>query len=113
MDLILKLREKLVSKDRKCVSVGVTNRKYVSNCCKDRKCVSDCCKNRKCVSDGVKDRKCVSDCVKDRKCVSAFQIKARRQQLQVKDGVLDKLDTFINSIIRSLPEDLQTVLNTH
>uniref|UniRef100_A0A4W6DF36 DENN/MADD domain containing 6B n=1 Tax=Lates calcarifer TaxID=8187 RepID=A0A4W6DF36_LATCA len=40
-------------------------------------------------------------------------IKARRQQLQVKDGVLDKLDTFINSIIRSLPEDLQTVLNTH
>ncbi|XP_040886086.1 protein DENND6B isoform X2 [Toxotes jaculatrix] len=37
-------------------------------------------------------------------------IKARRQQLQVKDGVLDKLDTFIGSIISSLPEDLQTVL---
>uniref|UniRef100_A0A671UCY6 DENN/MADD domain containing 6B n=1 Tax=Sparus aurata TaxID=8175 RepID=A0A671UCY6_SPAAU len=37
----------------------------------------------------------------------------RRQQLQVKDGVLDKLDAFINSIISSLPEDLQTVLNTH
>uniref|UniRef100_A0AAQ6ABD2 UDENN domain-containing protein n=1 Tax=Amphiprion ocellaris TaxID=80972 RepID=A0AAQ6ABD2_AMPOC len=33
-------------------------------------------------------------------------IKARRQQLQVKDGVLDKLDSFIDSIIRSLPEDL-------
>lgn len=40
-------------------------------------------------------------------------IKARRQQLQVKDGVLNKLDTFINSIIRTLPGDLQTVLSTH
>ncbi|XP_067347180.1 protein DENND6B isoform X3 [Channa argus] len=39
--------------------------------------------------------------------------KARRQQLQVKDGILDKLDAFINSIISSLPVDLQTVLNTH
>ncbi|XP_054876295.1 protein DENND6B isoform X2 [Poeciliopsis prolifica] len=38
-------------------------------------------------------------------------IKARRQQLQVKDGVLDKLDAFINSVIGSLPEDLQPVLN--
>lgn len=44
---------------------------------------------------------------------SDFQIKARRQQLQVKDGVLDKLDTFINSVIGSLPEDLQTLLLTH
>uniref|UniRef100_A0A672GRQ6 UDENN domain-containing protein n=1 Tax=Salarias fasciatus TaxID=181472 RepID=A0A672GRQ6_SALFA len=40
-----------------------------------------------------------------------FQVRARRQQLQVKDGVLDKLDVFITSIIGSLPEDLQTVLN--
>uniref|UniRef100_A0A7N8Y8M3 UDENN domain-containing protein n=1 Tax=Mastacembelus armatus TaxID=205130 RepID=A0A7N8Y8M3_9TELE len=40
-------------------------------------------------------------------------IKARRQQLQVKDGVLDKLEAFITSIISSLPEDLQTVLGTH
>ncbi|XP_042367649.1 protein DENND6B isoform X2 [Plectropomus leopardus] len=40
-------------------------------------------------------------------------IKARRQQLQVKDGVLQKLDTFINSIISLLPRDLQTVLSTH
>ncbi|MEQ2227086.1 Protein dennd6b, partial [Ilyodon furcidens] len=40
-------------------------------------------------------------------------IKARRQQLQVKDGVLEKLDFFINSIVRSLPEDLQPVLNAH
>uniref|UniRef100_A0A3B5M9V7 DENN/MADD domain containing 6B n=1 Tax=Xiphophorus couchianus TaxID=32473 RepID=A0A3B5M9V7_9TELE len=40
-------------------------------------------------------------------------IKARRQQLQVKDGVLDKLDAFINSIVGSLPEDLQPVLNAH
>uniref|UniRef100_A0A7N6AID8 UDENN domain-containing protein n=1 Tax=Anabas testudineus TaxID=64144 RepID=A0A7N6AID8_ANATE len=39
--------------------------------------------------------------------------KARQQQLQVKDGVLDKLDGFISSIISSLPEDLQIVLNTH
>ncbi|XP_076578862.1 protein DENND6B isoform X1 [Chaetodon auriga] len=39
-------------------------------------------------------------------------IKARRQQLQVKDGVLDKLDTFIDSIVSSLPEDLQTLLST-
>uniref|UniRef100_A0A672GR88 UDENN domain-containing protein n=1 Tax=Salarias fasciatus TaxID=181472 RepID=A0A672GR88_SALFA len=38
-------------------------------------------------------------------------VRARRQQLQVKDGVLDKLDVFITSIIGSLPEDLQTVLN--
>ncbi|XP_075967395.1 protein DENND6B isoform X3 [Anarhichas minor] len=38
--------------------------------------------------------------------------KARRQQLQMKDGVLEKLDTFINSIMSSLPEDLQTVLST-
>ncbi|XP_014857589.1 PREDICTED: protein DENND6B isoform X1 [Poecilia mexicana] len=38
-------------------------------------------------------------------------IKARRQQLQVKDEVLDKLDAFINSIVGSLPEDLQPVLN--
>uniref|UniRef100_A0A3B3TWC4 DENN/MADD domain containing 6B n=1 Tax=Poecilia latipinna TaxID=48699 RepID=A0A3B3TWC4_9TELE len=36
---------------------------------------------------------------------------ARRQQLQVKDEVLDKLDAFINSIVGSLPEDLQPVLN--
>uniref|UniRef100_A0A3Q2R306 DENN/MADD domain containing 6B n=1 Tax=Fundulus heteroclitus TaxID=8078 RepID=A0A3Q2R306_FUNHE len=32
--------------------------------------------------------------------------------LQVKDGVLDKLDAFINSMVGSLPEDLQPVLNT-
>uniref|UniRef100_A0A672Z621 UDENN domain-containing protein n=1 Tax=Sphaeramia orbicularis TaxID=375764 RepID=A0A672Z621_9TELE len=40
-------------------------------------------------------------------------IKAQRQQLQVKDGVMDKLDAFIKSIISSLPDDLQTVLSTH
>ncbi|XP_042259460.1 protein DENND6B [Thunnus maccoyii] len=40
-------------------------------------------------------------------------LKARRQQLQVKDGVFDKLDVFITSIIRSLPADLQRVLNAH
>ncbi|XP_060885974.1 protein DENND6B [Labrus mixtus] len=39
-------------------------------------------------------------------------VKARRQQLQVRDGVVEKLDDFIHSIIQSLPEDLQTVLNT-
>lgn len=38
--------------------------------------------------------------------------KARQQQLQVRDGVMDKLETFIKSIISSLPEDLQTLLNT-
>uniref|UniRef100_A0A3Q0RC01 DENN/MADD domain containing 6B n=1 Tax=Amphilophus citrinellus TaxID=61819 RepID=A0A3Q0RC01_AMPCI len=36
----------------------------------------------------------------------------RRQQLQVRDGVLDKLDSFITSIISSLPNDLQSVLGT-
>uniref|UniRef100_A0A3B4AAN9 UDENN domain-containing protein n=1 Tax=Periophthalmus magnuspinnatus TaxID=409849 RepID=A0A3B4AAN9_9GOBI len=38
--------------------------------------------------------------------------KARQQQLHVRDGVMDKLETFIESIISSLPEDLQTLLNT-
>ncbi|XP_015260242.1 PREDICTED: protein DENND6B [Cyprinodon variegatus] len=38
-------------------------------------------------------------------------VRARRQHLQVKDGVLDKLDAFISSIVGSLPEDLQSVLN--
>uniref|UniRef100_A0A3Q3W730 UDENN domain-containing protein n=1 Tax=Mola mola TaxID=94237 RepID=A0A3Q3W730_MOLML len=33
-------------------------------------------------------------------------------QLLVKDGVLDKLDTFINTVMGSLPEDLQAVLKT-
>ncbi|XP_031587422.2 protein DENND6B isoform X2 [Oreochromis aureus] len=39
-------------------------------------------------------------------------IKARRQQLQLRDGVMDKLDSFITSIISSLPADLQSVLGT-
>lgn len=39
-------------------------------------------------------------------------IKARRQQLQLRDGVMDKLDSFIASIISSLPADLQIVLGT-
>lgn len=39
-------------------------------------------------------------------------MRARRQQLLVKDGVLDKLDTFINTVMGSLPEDLQAVLKT-
>ncbi|XP_015818650.1 protein DENND6B [Nothobranchius furzeri] len=39
-------------------------------------------------------------------------IKAGQQQLQVKDGVLDKLNTFINSMISSLPQDQQALLNT-
>ncbi|KAF0028680.1 hypothetical protein F2P81_017785 [Scophthalmus maximus] len=39
--------------------------------------------------------------------------KAHRQQLQLKDGVSDKLETFILSIIRTLPGDLQTELRTH
>uniref|UniRef100_A0A8D3AQN1 UDENN domain-containing protein n=1 Tax=Scophthalmus maximus TaxID=52904 RepID=A0A8D3AQN1_SCOMX len=42
-----------------------------------------------------------------------FQNKAHRQQLQLKDGVSDKLETFILSIIRTLPGDLQTELRTH
>ncbi|XP_071764325.1 protein DENND6B [Centroberyx gerrardi] len=40
-------------------------------------------------------------------------MKARRQQLPVKEGVLDKLDGYIQTIISSLPEDLQTVLHRH
>ncbi|XP_062238982.1 protein DENND6B isoform X2 [Platichthys flesus] len=39
--------------------------------------------------------------------------KAQRQQLQMKDGVFEKLDSFVNSIIRTLPEDLHTVLRPH
>ncbi|XP_053718986.1 protein DENND6B [Synchiropus splendidus] len=39
-------------------------------------------------------------------------IKARRLQLQLKDGVLEKLEAFVKSIVSSLPEDLQTVLKT-
>ncbi|XP_034019466.1 protein DENND6B-like [Thalassophryne amazonica] len=38
-------------------------------------------------------------------------VKARRQQLTVKDGVLDKLDGFIETIMSSLPNDLQTIMN--
>ena len=49
----------------------------------------------------------------DKKCVCIFQNKAQRQQLQLKDGVLEKLDSFVNSIIRTLPEDLHTVLRPH
>lgn len=37
--------------------------------------------------------------------------KARQQQLHVRGGVMDKLDTFIKAIISSLPEDLQMLLN--
>ncbi|XP_068443001.1 protein DENND6B [Clinocottus analis] len=36
--------------------------------------------------------------------------KARRQQLQLKDGVLHQLEAFITSVTSSLPEDLQTLL---
>ncbi|KAM9824333.1 protein DENND6B [Neosynchiropus ocellatus] len=39
-------------------------------------------------------------------------IKARRLQLQLKDGVMEKLEAFVESIVSSLPEDLQTVLKT-
>ncbi|KAM6986064.1 protein DENND6B [Aplochiton taeniatus] len=39
--------------------------------------------------------------------------KARKQQIPVKEGVLDKLEGFIQTIIGSLPEDLQTVLHRH
>ncbi|XP_031177395.1 protein DENND6B isoform X2 [Sander lucioperca] len=38
--------------------------------------------------------------------------KARRQQLQVKDGVLEKLDGFLAAAIGSLPADLHTALYT-
>lgn len=39
--------------------------------------------------------------------------KARKQHIPVKEGVLDKLEGFIQTIISSLPEDLQTVLHKH
>ncbi|KAK5877223.1 hypothetical protein CesoFtcFv8_026487 [Champsocephalus esox] len=39
--------------------------------------------------------------------------KARRQQLQLKDGVLDKLENFIETIVTSLSEELRRVLSTH
>lgn len=47
----------------------------------------------------------------NRKCV--FQNKARRQQLLLKDHVLDKLEDFIQTIMRSLPEDLQQEISAH
>lgn len=43
---------------------------------------------------------------------SAFQNKARQQQLLLKDDVLDKLEDLIQAIMRSLPEDLQLLLST-
>ncbi|KAK5849518.1 hypothetical protein PBY51_009154 [Eleginops maclovinus] len=39
--------------------------------------------------------------------------RACRQQLQLKNGVLDKLETFTKTIISSLPEELRRVLSTH
>ncbi|XP_068162440.1 protein DENND6B [Antennarius striatus] len=39
------------------------------------------------------------------------QVKARRQQLQLKDSVLDRLDGFVSAIVESLPGDLQAVLS--
>ncbi|XP_024145307.1 protein DENND6B isoform X1 [Oryzias melastigma] len=39
-------------------------------------------------------------------------IKARRQQLPVQDGVFQNLDTFIRTLIGSLRDDLQDVLET-
>lgn len=47
----------------------------------------------------------------DRKCV--FQNKACQHQLPLKDGVWEKLDDFVKTIMSSLPEDLQMVLSTH
>ncbi|XP_067110533.1 protein DENND6B isoform X1 [Osmerus mordax] len=40
-------------------------------------------------------------------------LKASRQQLPVKEGVLEKLEEYILTVISSLPEDLQTVLYRH
>ncbi|KPP58700.1 hypothetical protein Z043_123451 [Scleropages formosus] len=42
-----------------------------------------------------------------------LQTKACRQQLPVKDEVLEKLECRIQMVIGSLPEDLQTVLLRH
>lgn len=82
-DLVLKLREKLVS----VVRAGSTTEHRSQP---DATC-----------DVAVSNRKC------------AFQIKARRQQLQLKHDVLEKLDNFIDSTVSSLPEDLQAVLRTH
>ncbi|KAJ8373393.1 hypothetical protein AAFF_G00265810 [Aldrovandia affinis] len=40
-------------------------------------------------------------------------MKARRQQLPVKDDILEKLERYIQKVIGSLPEDLQAVLHRH
>lgn len=40
-------------------------------------------------------------------------MRACRQQLPVKEGVLEKLEEYIQTVISSLPEDLQTVLHKH
>lgn len=40
-------------------------------------------------------------------------MKACRQQLPVKEGVLEKLEEYIQTVVSSLPEDLQTVLHKH
>lgn len=42
-----------------------------------------------------------------------LQVKARRQQLQLKDGVLEQLEDFISCTLSSLPQDLQHVLESH
>ncbi|XP_077399427.1 protein DENND6B isoform X1 [Vanacampus margaritifer] len=39
-------------------------------------------------------------------------MKAGKQQLQVRDDVFSKLESFITSVMSSLPQDLQHVLNT-
>ncbi|XP_035379795.1 protein DENND6B [Electrophorus electricus] len=40
-------------------------------------------------------------------------IRARKIQLPVKDELLEKLESYIQTVISSLPEDLQTVLHKH
>lgn len=72
MDLVLKLREKLVRRARG----GAYHEPFLHH------------------GDGV-----------------SFQVRARRLQLQVRGGVLDRLDLFIASTVGSLPPDLQAVLN--
>lgn len=40
-------------------------------------------------------------------------MKAGKQQLPVKEGVLEKLEGYLQTVISSLPEDLQTVLHRY
>lgn len=94
VDLVLKLREKLVRQNPTRILVLL----MFTRCC------------TVCVLVKTRSSWIHSACfVNIYVFVSSAQVKGRR--LQLKDEALDKLDSFINSTITSLPGDLQRVLS--